>query len=158
MCSTPTRTPRIADARHRVAERLKQVRRQIEAPRLVKLLAAKGVLELGAGAWAPQVENGEANASWRLNIAVPPGKYRFEARLKTRGVDPLAVDVGEGAGLRVSGGSRKGQPFLKGDTPWQPVSFDIESSGRDFVLVAELRAKAGELWIDRKSLRIVRMP
>ncbi len=169
--------PRIGEARNRVSERLKKVRELLEAPRVENTLLTKGVAELKAGAWAPQVTNaeskevdedgkkclylkatGEANASWRLNVPVPAGKYRFEARLKTRGVDPLVTDSGDGAGLRVSGGNRKEQKSLKGDAPWEALSYEINSGGGDVALVAELRAKAGELWIDRESLRIVRVP
>jgi hypothetical protein len=167
----------IAGARNRVADRLKQVRLQIEKPRVVNTLAAKGIAELKTAEWSPQVSNaeskevqedgkaclylqakGEANASWRLGLTVPTGKFRFEARIKTRGVDALTAESGEGAGLRVSGGSRAGQKSLKGDSGWEVLSYDIDSPGRDFTLVAELRARAGELWIDRESLRVVRVP
>jgi hypothetical protein len=48
--------------------------------------------------------------------------------------------------------------MLSGTTPWQPLTYDIDSPGRDFTLVLELRAKAGEMWIDRKSLHVVRVP
>ena len=169
--------PRIAEARGRVTERLKSVRRQIEAPRVENTLVTKGLAELAEAAWAPQADNaeaqevdadgrrclllrakGDANASWRVGMQIPAGKFRFEARLKTRGVIPLPAETGEGAGLRVSGGSRKGLKALTGDTPWTPLSYEIESSGRDFTLVIELRAKAGELWVDRQSLRLVRVP
>jgi spore coat protein H len=169
--------PNIVNARNRIAERLKQVRMQIEKPRVVNTLLAKGIAELKTGEWSAQAANaeskeiqedgraclylqakGEATASWRLNLNVPPGKFRFEARVKTRGVDPLPSDVGEGAGLRVSGGSRQGQKSLKGDAAWEVLSYEIDSPGRDYALVAELRAKAGEMWIDRESLRVVRVP
>jgi hypothetical protein len=167
--------PQIAGARSRVADRLKQVQRLIEAPRLVNTLATKGVVELGAAEWTAQAQNaeaneatengrrclrlratGEASASWRTGIAVPAGKFRFEAKARTIGVDPLPGESGDGAGLRISGGTRKGQKSLSGDAPWQPVSYEFESAGGDVVLVIELRAKAGELWVDRQSLRVVR--
>ena len=168
--------PNIAGARDRVAERLKQVQRLIEAPRLVNTLATKGVVDLTPAEWTAQVENaeanevtekgrrfmrlratGEANASWRTSIVVPAGKFRFEAKMKTVGVDPLPGESGDGAGLRVSGGTRKGQKALNGDAPWQQMAYEFESPGRDFVLVLELRAKAGELWIDRQTTRVVRV-
>ncbi len=169
--------PRIGEARNRVAERLKSVRKQMEAPRVENTLATKGLAELGDTAWAPQLDKaeaeevdldgrrclhlratGEANASWRVHVNVPAGKFRFEAQMKTRGVEPLQVASGEGAGVRVSGGTRKAPNALKGDVPWQRVSYDIDSQGGDVVLVVELRARAGEAWIDRKSLRLVRAP
>lgn len=160
-----------------VEARVAGVRRQLEAPRVENTLLTKGVAELKGGAWNPQVTNGEsreadedgkkclylkatgeANASWRLGQPVPSGKYRFEARVKARGIDPLETESGDGAGLRISGGNRKGQKFLKGDAPWEVLSYEFESGGGDVALVVELRAKAGELWIDRDSLRIVRVP
>ena len=78
--------------------------------------------------------------------------------MKTRGVEAAASETGEGAGLRVSGGSRAGQKALKGDSAWEVLAFPIESPGRDYTLVAELRATKGEMWIDRESLRVVRVP
>ncbi len=169
--------PRIGEARNRVAERLKSVARQMEAPRVQNTLVTKGLADLAEAAWTAQADNaesqegehdgkrclylkakGEANASWRVGVQVPAGKFRFEAKMKTRGVNPLPVETGEGAGLRISGGSRKGQKALTGDAPWQPLSYEIASSGQDFTLVIELRAKAGELWVERKSLRLVRIP
>jgi hypothetical protein len=132
---------------------------------------------LKTGEWAPQVNGaeskevqedgrpclylqatGEANASWRMSLNVPAGKYRFEARLKTRGVEAIAAENGEGAGLRVSGGTRAGQKSLKGDSAWEVIAYEINSPGQDYTLVAELRARKGEMWIDRDSLRVVRVP
>ena len=167
----------IANARNRVAERLKQVRLQIEKPRVVNTLATKGIAELKTGEWTPQVANaeskevqedgrpclylqatGEANASWRLGLNLPAGKFRFEARIKTRGVEAIPVETGQGAGLRVSGGTRAGQKALQGDSAWEVLTYEIDSPGRDYTLVAELRARKGEIWIDRESLRVVRVP
>ncbi len=167
----------ITDERNRIDQRMKAVRVAMEKPRLVNALAAKGIAELKASEWAPQVQNaeskevqedgkpclylkatGEANASWRVGLSIPAGKFRFEARIKTRGVDAMPTEVGEGAGLRVSGGTRAGQKALKGDAPWEVISYLIESPGRDYNLVAELRARKGEMWIDRESLRVVRVP
>ncbi len=169
--------PRINEARSRVAGRLINVRKQLEAPRVENTLVTKGVAELADAAWAPQLENGEgqeaendgkkclhlrakgdANLSWRTTVQVPAGKFRFEARMKAQGVDPLPTNTGEGAGLRVSGGTRTAPNALRGNTPWQALSYEIDSPGREFVLVVELRARAGEVWIDRSSLRLVRVP
>jgi hypothetical protein len=169
--------PRIGEARNRVVARLASVRKQLEAPRVENTLATRGVAELADAPWAPQLENGEAgetendgrkclhlrakgdaNASWRTGIQVPAGKFRFEARMKTQGVEPLPTQSGEGAGIRISGGSRQPPNALRGNTGWQSLSYEIESGGRDVVLVIELRARAGEAWVDRKSLRLVRIP
>ena len=167
----------ITDERNRIEARMKGVRLFMEKPRLVNALGAKGIAELKGSDWAPQVQNaeskelqedgkpclylkatGDSNASWRLGLSVPAGKFRFEARIKTRGVEAMPVETGEGAGLRVSGGTRTGQKALKGDTSWETISYEIDSPGRDYTLVAELRARKGEMWIDRESLRVVRVP
>jgi hypothetical protein len=169
--------PRINEARNRVAGRLINVRKQLEAPRVENTLLTKGVAELADAAWVPQIENGaaqeaendgkkclhltakgDANLSWRTTVQVPAGKFRFEARMKTQGVDPLPANTGEGAGVRVSGGTRTAPNALRGNTPWQALSYEIDSPGREFVLVVELRARAGEIWVDRSSLRLVRVP
>ena len=169
--------PRISEARNRIAERLRNICRQVEGPRLINTLVTKGRVELHDSLWTAQDENadtkeiteegiaclhikakGDTHASWLASFTLPAGKFRFEARLKTRGVVPLPSKTGEGAGVRVSGGSRQGQKSLAGDTKWQDMSYEIDSPGRDYSLVAELRARAGEMWIDRKSLRIVKVP
>lgn len=169
--------PKIAEESDKVAARLKEVRRQLDAPRLEPMLAAKGAAELKTGAWEKQVENaegdeveedrhgclhlkatGNANASWRLSLIVPAGKFRFTARMKTKGLEPLTAETGDGAGLRLSGGSRQGQKSLKGNAPWQYLTYDFESTGKEVTLVAEMRATAGELWIERESLRLSRTP
>ncbi len=82
----------------------------------------------------------------------------LETYEKTRGVVPIPSASGKGAGLRISGGSRQGQKMLKGDSPWETLSYEINSTGSDSVLVVELRASAGEMWIDRETLRVIRVP
>ena len=69
---------------------------------------------------------------------------------------PIQSSSGEGAGLRISGGTRNGINKLAGDSPWQTVSFPIEANGSEVVLVAELRASKGEVWFDKSSLQLVR--
>jgi len=100
---------------------------------------------------------GESTASWRTNLALEPGRYRFEARVRTKGVLASRGISGEGAGLRISGGTRAGQNAAAGDTPWKPVAFEFDAPGGDVVLVAELRASKGEAWFDKESLQIVRV-
>ena len=100
---------------------------------------------------------GETNASWRKNLALEQGKYRLEAQVRTAGVQPVPSQSGEGAGLRISGGTRVGQNALRGDTPWKTVAFQFESPGGDVVLVAELRASKGEACFDKHSFQLVRI-
>ncbi len=94
---------------------------------------------------------GETQASWRTGAALPRGHYRFEARVKTRGVE------GEGVGLRISGQEPKTER-VSGDVSWKSLSyeFDVPEEERDVVLVAEMRGTKGEAWFALDSLRLVR--
>ena len=100
--------------------------------------------------------DGNAVASWRRSVQLEPGKYRFEARVKTKAVAPSQTSSGEGAGLRISGGTRNGINKLAGDSAWQTVSFPFDANGGEVVLVAELRAIKGEVWFDKSSMQLVR--
>jgi spore coat protein H len=95
-------------------------------------------------------------ASWRTTRMLDPGKYRFEARIKTRGVVFPENDPRAGAGLRISR-HRVGQKN-SGDKDWTPVSFEFQvpqdQSGVE--LVCELRANKGDVWFELKSLRLKR--
>ena len=101
--------------------------------------------------------DGETSASWRRSLVLEPGNYRFEARLRTKAVTASQSSAGEGAGLRISGGSRNSANALSGDAAWQNVVFPFSASGGDVVLVVELRATKGELWCEKGSLQIVRV-
>ncbi len=101
--------------------------------------------------------DGDANGSWRRMVALEPGSYRFEAKLRTKGVVAAQGSSGEGAGLRVSGANRSGVNALKGDTDWQSVAFPFTANGGETMLVVELRATKGELWCEKGSLQIVRV-
>jgi hypothetical protein len=95
-------------------------------------------------------------ASWRSRLQLQPGKYRFLAMAKTKGVVPRKSDIGTGAGVRISGGKRTNS--LAGDCLWTPLEFAFELAGAGEVdLVCELRAEKGEAWFDRDSLRLSRL-
>ena len=100
--------------------------------------------------------DGETTASWRKAVALEPGNYRFEAKMRTKGVAATQSSSGEGAGLRISGGTRNSVNGLSGDAAWRDVAFPFTASG-DVVLVMELRAAKGEMWCDKGSLQIVRV-
>jgi hypothetical protein len=105
--------------------------------------------------------DGKCTSSWRARVELEPGRYRFEARVRTRGVVPLPdpparTPKGEGAGVRVSG-SRQARPNkVIGDTDWQTVEyeFQVEGPSKEVELVCELRATRGEAWFDFASLRL----
>lgn len=93
-------------------------------------------------------ESGQTLASWRQRVLLPQGKYRFEARMRTLGVEPIADEKGRGAGLRISGTNRENA--LAGDSEWQQPHYDFEIADEEgeVELVAELRAAKGQLWIE----------
>ena len=95
---------------------------------------------------------GDTQASWRAGAALPAGRYRFEARMKTRGVE------GDGAGLRISGKDPEGG-WVRGDSDWRAVNyeFDVANDGGEVVLVAELRGRKGEAQFALDSMRLVRL-
>jgi hypothetical protein len=96
-------------------------------------------------------------ASWRTATVLPPGKYRIEARLKTKGVEFNPADQRDGAGLRISR-YRNGQKN-DGDHDWFQSTFDFEvqQDGAEKELICELRANQGEVWFDLKSLTLKRL-
>jgi spore coat protein H len=95
------------------------------------------------------IADGQAQASWRTAIRLDPGKYRFDARVKTVGVRD-----GDGVGLRISGKDPGGE-WLAGDSDWKTIHYDFEvSDDGEVVLVAELRARQGEAWFAADSMRI----
>jgi hypothetical protein len=98
--------------------------------------------------------NSASAGSWRRTMNLPPGRYRFEANVKTAGVVPTDDAKNRGAALRISGGA-KGTEYAEGDSGWKTIHYNIESQGADVVLVAELRGQKGEAWFDRDSMRLV---
>ena len=97
-------------------------------------------------------------ASWRSRVLLAQGRYRFQARLRTAGVEPLSFGKNQGAGLRLSG-SEPPRPYrLTGDSPWleQEVEVQVLEATGEVELVCELRAGKGEAWFELSSLRLVR--
>ena len=162
----------IRGARSRVAARLASIGKQFgDLPKPIEWV--NHVFTLGPKQWSAQGggaldeqqvdgkqclhirADGAAAASWRRTVVLPPGRYRFEAMVKTAGVEG-GDDTGEGAGLRISGGRRKGVNGLTGSAAWQRIGFEFDGGG-DAILVAELRSGKGEMWIQTESLQIVKL-
>jgi len=167
----------ITNARSRVEQRLAVLGKQLGAmpkplqfsPQGVAKVESKGWRPEGSGATTDEAQ-GEgrpvfrikatavSGASWRKNLALTPGKYRFEARVRTVGVEPAPGPNGEGAGVRISGGAtRDAENAAKGDVPWKTVGYQFTAPGGEVVLVAELRAAKGEAWFDKDSFQIIRV-
>ncbi len=161
----------IAGAQQRVTARITAIGKQFgDMPK--PLDWKDSVAKIGAGQWRTEgagtldeaqldgqrcfriKANENTTASWRRNITLEPGKYRFEAMAKTSGVDEPGDDSILGAGVRISGTQRPAG--LKGTAAWQKVGYDFESTGNEIVLVAELRATKGEVWFQAESLQLVR--
>jgi len=105
---------------------------------------------------------GRCTASWRTRLLLPPGRYVFEARVRTAGVEPLEKDVntkGVGAGIRHSKGLAR-EHGLKGDHDWQKVEheFTVADESGEVTLLCELRAEKGEAWFDLNSLKLRQRP
>ncbi len=103
--------------------------------------------------------SGHCIASWRTNVILPQGRYRFVARAQATAIEPLeGDDRGLGAGLRLSGTMR--QNHLEQTADWTDLAFEfvVDEEVREVELVAELRAKSGTVRFDRGSMKIVRVP
>jgi hypothetical protein len=166
----------ILNARSRVEQRIAAIGKQLgEIPKPLTF-SPQGIAKIEPKGWQPQGSaaqideaqqegrpifrikaGGETNASWRKSLALDPGKYRFEARVRTIGVEALPASSGEGAGVRISGTTRTSSNAAKGDAPWQTLGFQFDAPGGPVVLVAELRARKGEVWFDKESFQIVRV-
>jgi spore coat protein H len=103
------------------------------------------------------VSAGRTIASWRARTHLEPGRYRFLARVDTRGVEPVTGNLGAGAGLRLSGMSQSETSQVSGTVKNKELVFDfaIESS-RDVEFIAELCASKGEALFELNSLRLLK--
>lgn len=91
-------------------------------------------------------------ASWRSQLCMLPGWYRFE------GVARTDSTPGASARLRISGDTRT--VGISRGTGWQPLShnFQVPEGSLDVELVCELNAlQGGEVWFDLGSLRVTRI-
>ncbi len=165
----------INTVRDQVNNRIAAIGKQIGDIPKPKDFGKNGVLKLGgdwrvegSAAQTDQVKiddraalhirtDNETSASWRKSIALEPGHYRFEANVKTAHVAATQNPSGEGAGIRVSGGTRAGQNGAKGDSGWQTLKFEFDAPGGEVVLVAELRASKGEAWFQTDSMQLTRV-
>ncbi len=100
---------------------------------------------------------GDFSSSWRTQVLLPRGTFRFEARIKTEDVIPIPDDQGRGAGIRRSQSGRSNE--LAGTNDWTLVNYEIRipEDQRQVELVLELRARRGSVWFDRESLKIRRL-
>lgn len=103
------------------------------------------------------VPNQPTAAGWRHTVTLAKGNYRLEVRMKTEGVMPLMDPTkGSGADLRISG--EKGRPGLAGNNDWtvRTLDFEVKEPARDVVLICEIHAKAGTLFMDPEAKLVKR--
>jgi spore coat protein H len=167
---------RIQEARSRVEQRIASIGKQLGDMPKPLAFSPQGIAKIDAKGWrtegsASKIEEansegkpvlrihaeGDTTASWRKNLHLTPGKYRFEGRVRTAGVQASESSSGNGAGLRISGGTRTGQNSIAGDSAWQTVGFQFDTPGGDVILVAELRATKGEAMFDKDSFQLIRV-
>jgi hypothetical protein len=134
-------------------------------PSLWKAGGAQGPAELSRtecaeGLAALRVSARAASAaSWRADVLLPKGKYRFEGRLRVEHFAPLPFGKNHGADLRVAGAER-GPREVSAPRDWslRNAEFEVGPEQTRVQLVCEYRACGGEAWFDLNSLRIVRLP
>jgi hypothetical protein len=102
------------------------------------------------------VAQGDTSASWRSSVTLEPGRYRFSADVRVANVAPLRDQRGDGAGLRISGSTRRNK--ISGTAPWTPMQYDFETDGGETTLICELRASKGEAWFNLQTLSIEKLP
>lgn len=138
-----------------------------------------GKAALGNYLWIPSADKGQAKetnlagkdcfylqagaggrAELRLPLCLGPGRYRLEAKVQHKGIKAGAGDGAKGARLRLSGNptGATNQSFL-GDSPWKSTTVDFTVTDNDPTLVVDLPSGVtGELWLDRGSVQLVRLP
>jgi len=103
-------------------------------------------------------------ASWRANVMLGPGTYRFEAIARSAGVIPVPntmtndLKKGIGAGIRHHSSTKPRSNQLLGDTSWQKLAYGLTNKFDDpmeFELLCELRAVAGEVWFDLNAFKLI---
>jgi hypothetical protein len=96
-----------------------------------------------------QARNERTRASWRAQVYLTRGWYRFEGMART------ALLASGSARLRISGDTRS-VGISGSSTAWRPLAhvFEVEDAGMDVEFVCELTALQGEAWFDVSSLRL----
>jgi hypothetical protein len=92
-----------------------------------------------------------SRGSWRTQVYLSRGRYRFEGMVRSEGV------ASGSAGLRISGGQRN--MGIGGTSPWRMLShdFEITDAGVDVEFVCDFYGMAGEVWFDADSFRVRRL-
>lgn len=114
------------------------------------------LVELGEGKKGLSIQvgpSGQCVASWRKNVLLGPGTYRFVATCRVQDVVPLDDNDSSAAGLRISGSQRSARLQGTGSGP-VVYEFSVNEDRREVMLVAELRARQGQAIFAADTLRL----
>lgn len=161
------------EAAERVKRRLEAIRVQLEDAAQLRTIGGKA--SLAKYAWGRSTDKGdteekdhegraclqlkvgpEKGGEFRLDLVTGPGRYRLSALVKTVGIVAGKDEKDKGLRLRLAG--LAGAPALTGSNSWRTMSLEFSVAEADPTLVLELRAAAGEAWIDRGSIALTRIP
>ena len=94
---------------------------------------------------------------WISSQLLAQGMYRLEARVRCEGVTPHANDRNGGFRLRASGATPS--PTLIGTRGWSALAipFAVGVPAAQVELSCEFRAVQGTVWIDKSSLKLVKL-
>lgn len=100
--------------------------------------------------------NQPTDGGWKNTVTLAKGNYRLEVRMKTEGIVPLMDPNGSGADIRISG--EKGRVGISGNQDWtiRTLDFEVKDPVRDVVLICEIHAKAGTLFMDPEAKLVKR--
>jgi hypothetical protein len=169
----------VAAVKDRIARRRLDLERQLMEPEPKSLQFEQGVARLTG--WQPtdppdggsmertSAPDGKAilriragpmtSASWRAQVRLGKGRYRFEGLVRTKAVEPLNFGKNQGASLRVLS-LPEASAHLMGDQNWNllRLEFEVIPLEQQIDLLCDLRAGKGEAWFDLDSLRLLRLP
>jgi len=94
---------------------------------------------------------GRSRGSWRTQVYLTRGRYRFEGMVRSEGI------MSGSAGLRISGGQRN--TGIGGTSAWRMLfhEFQVTDDGVDVEFVCDFYGTAGEVWFDVDSFRLRRL-
>jgi hypothetical protein len=91
---------------------------------------------------------GRSRGSWRTQVYLARGRYRFEGLACAEGLSSGS------AGLRISGGQR--ETGISGTASWRRLSheFEVTDDAADVEFVCDFYGTAGEVWFDAEAFRV----
>ena len=167
--------------KERLAERKLELERQLEEAKKPPLSFATGVERpanwvvkdipeggrldrggpgrQGKGTTLRIVAGEKTSASWRTQVFLPPGRYRWEGSVRTIGARPLVNARRQGAALRLAGSGGSSSARLTGTSPWTELSadFSVGPTPRLVELICEFVAGGGTAEFDEASLKLTKL-